>query len=150
MTLVLGVDPGPIPGVCLLDVSYGQLYSAGVLQVSAGILFRVLGDLRGDEPNLIAAERYVVGKRAGRSSTAGAGQTTRDQVGALQELYAPDVVLRNAGQVKPWATDERLEAAGLLELCTGMRHARDAARHALFAAVHDAGLPDPLSTRWVR
>jgi hypothetical protein len=47
--------------------------------------------------------------------------------------------------VKPWATDERLEAAGLLDLTKGMRHARDAARHALFTAVKDGGVPDPLS-----
>jgi hypothetical protein len=49
--------------------------------------------------------------------------------------------------VKPWATDTRLAAAGLMEPTTGMRHARDAARHALFAAVKTYGLPDPLSAR---
>jgi hypothetical protein len=49
--------------------------------------------------------------------------------------------------VKPWATDERLAAAGLLDPTKGMRHARDAARHALFCAVRDFGLPDPLSAK---
>jgi hypothetical protein len=49
--------------------------------------------------------------------------------------------------VKPWAVDKRLHAAGLLDMTAGMRHARDAARHALFCAVKDYGLPDPLSSK---
>jgi hypothetical protein len=54
---------------------------------------------------------------------------------------------RSAADVKPWATDTRLQAAGLLDLTKGMRHARDAARHALFCAVCDFGLTDPLSRK---
>jgi hypothetical protein len=107
------------------------------------------------EPIVVAIEKFVVRRRAAASSTAAAGATTRDLVGQL-EATALDVrrrtaevrvVLRSAAEVKPWATDTRLEAAGLLSACTGMRHARDAARHALFAAVKDAGAPDPLSRK---
>jgi hypothetical protein len=47
--------------------------------------------------------------------------------------------------VKPWATDKRLTAAGLLAMTAKMADARDACRHALYTAVHDAGIPDPLS-----
>jgi hypothetical protein len=52
---------------------------------------------------------------------------------------------RAAGLVKPWATDKRLLAAGLYQLCQGMPHARDAARHAIYCAAQDCGMPDPLS-----
>ena len=51
---------------------------------------------------------------------------------------------RPAGMVKPWATDKRLEAAGLLTLAGSSPHIRDAGRHMLFSACQ-AGLPDPLS-----
>ena len=40
-----------------------------------------------------------------------------------------------------------MAAAGLLEPTKQLRHARDAARHALFAAVADCGIPDPLSRK---
>jgi hypothetical protein len=83
---------------------------------------------------------------------------TRDLIGTLQEVWEEHDSTaegrrgarwfqRPAAHVKPWATDERLEAAGLLEATKGMRHARDAARHALFAACKDGGIPDPLSKR---
>lgn len=52
---------------------------------------------------------------------------------------------RPAGTVKPWATDKRLEAAGLLKLAGTSPHIRDAGRHMLFSACQ-AGLPDPLSS----
>lgn len=53
-------------------------------------------------------------------------------------------IARPAGTVKPWATDRRLEAAGLLKLAGSSPHIRDAGRHLLFSACQ-AGLPDPLS-----
>jgi hypothetical protein len=56
-------------------------------------------------------------------------------------------VTRTAALVKPWATDKRLVAAGLLDITRGLPHARDGARHALFSAHHDSGAPDPLSSR---
>jgi hypothetical protein len=57
------------------------------------------------------------------------------------------VFLRNASLVKTWATDKRLAAAGLLDATKGMQHARDASRHALYAAVHTGMARDPLSTK---
>ena len=73
-------------------------------------------------------------------------------VGVVEE-WAPrqcKLHIRTAGEVKPWATDKRLHTAGLLDLTAGMRHARDAARHALYSAVRDYGLPDPLSRARLR
>lgn len=69
------------------------------------------------------------------------------QVGELRaELgrYGVPCLARPAGTVKPWATDKRLAAAGLLKLAGSSPHIRDAGRHMLFSACQ-AGLPDPLS-----
>lgn len=56
------------------------------------------------------------------------------------------VTVRPPALVKPWATDRRLEAAGLMTATAGMPgHARDAARHCLYCACHDLGMRDPMS-----
>lgn len=152
---VLGIDPGPLPGIVRLHLLTKQgkttLISAEALQVTPGVLTDVLDGLNTQtEIGAIALERFVVGPRAARSSTPAAGAATRDMVGVVtgwaSEHRVP-LYARSAAEVKPWATDARLEAVGLLELTKGMRHARDAGRHALFCAVKDYGLPDPLSRK---
>jgi hypothetical protein len=161
MSLVLGIDPGATTGLALLDVtgprwnllqvatsSGAGSPSTGPHSVSA-VMWLVQCYLdRGLE--LIAVERFVVGPRAAKSRSAAAGQLTRHLVGALSSLGGAgpaglSVRLRPAAEVKPWATDERLKAAGCA--IPGMRHAVDAARQALFAACKDLGMPDPLSSR---
>lgn len=146
---VIGVDPGPIPGIVLLRFNSGPFGVAQVVQCSHGVaplLFEAMLDNQPETHTLVQVERFVVGRasmRAGRD-----GEVTRDLIGALDEVVLGKnarIVKRSASAVKPWAVDERLEAAGLLEATKGMRHARDAARHALFAACHDGGIPDPLS-----
>ena len=151
--VVLGVDPGPTPGIVRLIIMHNHfLHSADVVQCTAGALVPVLDGLR-DVPMSAAAlayEAFVVGHRASRSRTAGAGQATRDMTRDLTEWAARNDIPSHtyrASDVKPWATDERLSRAGLLEPTKGMRHARDAGRHALFTAVKHYGLPDPLSAR---
>lgn len=156
---VVGIDPGPIPGIVILDYADGSP-AIDVVQCSSRTAPTVLAALLEDRAvaTLVQIERFVVGRRAGRSSTPGAGETTRNLVGALREVWedfdsTADGRLggrwfeRSASAVKPWATDIRLAQLGLLEPTKGMGHARDAARHALFAACHDGGIPDPLSTR---
>lgn len=170
--IVIGVDPGPIPGTVGLliedDGNGPRITDAQLAQTTAGIVGLTVGgivmrwkghpdvtvtlipdDLR-EAPVLIGVEKFVVGHRATRSSSAGAGAVTRDMVGVIErcgiELGAV-VVQRTAKVVKDWATDERLARAGL-EVPSGMRHAKDAARHALYAAVHAEHLPDPLSSRY--
>lgn len=143
---VIGVDPGQTTGICLLDL---ELHEVDHLQLTPRAVLPVVRALtKRSAPVLVAVERYVVGTRSSRSSSPKAGQITRDLVGQLLGLADHEgllVVARSAAEVKPWATDERLERAGLL--VKGMRHANDAARHALFAAVKDCGAPDPLSSR---
>jgi hypothetical protein len=150
---VIGVDPGPVPGFVMLDYTDGLLTGKDVVQCSAQVAPLIFGeivrDLAGEFP-IVGLERFVVRGRSGRSSTSKAGEQTRDLIGRLVQVTAGLVPDKNwharaAGEVKPWATEERLEAAGLLDLTKGMRHARDAARHALFTAVRDGGVPDPLS-----
>jgi hypothetical protein len=161
---VVGVDPGPVPGVVVLsssgDASVFQCDAGSVLWlVHRALLVPPVGpDIVADLVNgrltservILAVERFVVGPRSARLSTPRAAAQTRDMVGAvvaLGEQLAVTVVQRCAAEVMPWASDRRLAAAGLFELTAGMPHARAAARHALFAAVRDGNLPDPLSTK---
>ncbi|MET0423635.1 MAG: hypothetical protein ABW046_07165 [Actinoplanes sp.] len=120
------------------------------MQASPRLILPVLRMLADDDLTAIALEQFVVGRRAARSSSPAAGAVTRSMVGVVTSWSSlPNLTLRqrSASEVKPWATDKRLHAAGLLDPTIGMRHARDAARHALFCAVSDYGLPDPLSSR---
>jgi hypothetical protein len=150
---VIGVDPGPIPGVVRLQLADRQptrLVDVQALQVTPGLIATVLDALSRDDHTVLAVERFVIGPRAARSSTPQAGAATRVLLMELEawaghrgvKLYA-----RSAAEVKPWATDNRLEAARLIAPTHQMRHARDAGRHALFCAVRDCGLADPLSTK---
>jgi hypothetical protein len=156
---IIGIDPGPIPGIVRLQLDVNwvgitctafRVVDAQALQVTPGVLTAVLDAIADGVVQALAYERFVVGRRAARSSTPAAGAITREMIGAL-ELWASRtcnrVHTRSAADVKPWAVDKRLHAAGLLDLTAGMRHARDAARHALFCAVRDYGLPDPLSSK---
>lgn len=166
VAIVVGVDPGPIPGIVGLlieDPGTGpRITDVQLAQVTPGLIGLTLGGMvmrwRGhpsveaarDAVVLIGVERFVTGYRATRSSTAGAGATTRDMVGVVlrcgEELGAT-VIQRNAHQAKTYATEERLERAGLA-FPSGMRHAKDAGRHALLAACSAELLPDPLSSTY--
>lgn len=152
---IVGIDPGPVVGVVRLQLAVqlgasATLLSAEALQVTPGASATLLDALiQGDEA-AVAVERFVVGPRAARSSTPAGGAAAREVVRLVADwatLRGLRYWSRSAAEVKPWATDARLAAAGLMEPTTGMRHARDAARHALFAAVKTYGLPDPLSSK---
>lgn len=153
----IGIDPGPIPGIVMITpMAFGRRLDIDVVQCSEScapaVLWGLLDSHRqtlGNAPCLVQIERFVVGR--GSMKSAAPGRVTRDLVGHLtseaQNQPNVKVIQRSASEVKPWATDARLDAAGLLEATRGMRHARDAARHALFAAVRDGNLPDPLSRK---
>lgn len=134
-----------------------------------GLLFVANGLLGGSRNSvLFAVEKFVVGPRAGRAGTPQASEVARKVIGQIHALaYDLDatIVERTASQVKLWATDARLRRAGgayqlhstsggldhqvpmpsLYDATAKLPHARDAARHALFAAVQDVRWPDPLS-----
>ncbi|PSK96683.1 hypothetical protein CLV30_12565 [Haloactinopolyspora alba] len=148
---IVGVDPGPVPGIVALLVDRTHITEVHVAQCSPVLALDVVKLLLDDgPPALVAVEKFVVRQRAARSRRPDAGEVTRELIGAIADVVLGTddrMVQRPAAAVKPWATDERLDAAGLLTTTKGMRHARDAARHALYAAVRDGGLPDPLSRK---
>lgn len=152
LVLAIGNDPGPKAGLAGLLYSDGRRIGLKIAQVSPSLLTDVLGVLI-DWGVEVKAEVYVGVERFVHSNKGGggaAGKLTREQVGAVLEYCASRRVYcseRSAVTVKAWATDKRLEKVQLLPATTGMPHARDAARHALFTAVHDGAVPDPLSRR---
>lgn len=151
--VVIGVDPGPAPGICVLICEAKRLVGTpAVIQCSQHIalsIIRLLIDQAEPHSVLIAGERYVVRARAARSRTPQAAQITRDLNGQLETLASERVrvVQRAAAQVMPWATNERLVAAGLWQPTVGVKDARAAARHALYATCYDLDVTDPLSRR---
>lgn len=142
-----GADPGPSTGLAVAGWKDGRLAFAHAAQCDAGLAPDLLHLLLARfSPRLGGIEAFVSGAHSGRRE----GTVTRLLVAELSRIATRDEVTlheRAAGHVKPWATDERLRAAGLLALTPGSTHARDACRHLLFAACHDGGLPDPLSRR---
>lgn len=144
---VLGVDPGGTTGIAIVRYEDGR-YSLDVHGGLTGTLEEVTRDLRPFVSNLvpIAAERFVVNRRAGRSRSAHAGEKARNVLGWLL-TRGPRVHLATASEAKLWATDKRLAAAGLV--CTdGLPHSRDAARHALYTLVKHYRCPDPLGSAY--
>lgn len=149
--LIVGVDPGQTTGIALFDP---DALTWDFIQCSPGAVLWIVESAIERGARLIAVERFVVGPRASRSSSSKAGQITRDLIGALAALGEAgpsdlQIKLRPAAEVKPWATDKRLIAVGMT-VSHKMRDAADAARQALFAAVKDCGVPDPLSNRTPR
>lgn len=141
-TVILGCDPGlgQTTGVFLLAET-----GALAFQCNAAAAYFLVSSLvaanEGPAQVVAAGERFVPGRGAGARGPGAAA--TRALIADLDDLA--DWHWRSAAEVKPWATDARLKAAGLLTLCTGMPHAADAARHMLYCATKDCGMPDPLS-----
>jgi hypothetical protein len=156
MRTVLGVDPGGTTGIALLDYRSDMgyvldVFLSGEMSDDVQKTFARL-KLRTKLVDRVAVERFVVGRRSGRSSTPGAGEKARELVGLVGTLDKP-VTRRSASAVKNWATNKRLEAAGLMEPTAVTRNhhdLRDAARHALMCLVCDLGCPDPLSKAYDR
>jgi hypothetical protein len=146
----LGADPGGTTGLLLACWIRGERRPAAVRawQVQHDGATELLGWILGAYGRVItcaAMEAFMPG--AGRRDP-----LTRDLCVALErEAAGRGVTLRDwpAATVKPWTGDKkgdrRLKEAGLFEVTAGQPHARDSARYALYAAVHDGRLPDPLS-----
>ncbi len=148
---VVGVDPGPVPGIVRLHVEDGRLVErwSHAVQCSWPVAAEIVAMFTEPDPRwscLVQVERFVIGRGSGKTGRDGA--VARDLVGVLQQVAedrGATFTQQTPARVKHWATDQRLAAARLLEPTKGMRHARDAARHALFAAVTSGALTDPLS-----
>lgn len=157
-TLVIGVDPGATTGIVALPYADGVLGVPMIVQCDAEcavfIVTAIVDAHLEDHDLILGIEQYVVSGRSGRLASAGASRRTRDLIGELLTLgpmLGPGAVhLNTANRVKTWATDRKLDSAGLLDRTVGMGHARDGARHALFTAVEDGITLDPMSARVAR
>jgi hypothetical protein len=141
MTVIIGVDPGPTTGICMLP----DTYKPQLIQMNHTYVMMTLHWLvERYDPDYIAVEAWAPGKARGQNAN-----TTRDLIQDTLNAWPYLFRQRTASAVKGWATDKRLAAVSseFARDATGMRHARDAGRHALFCAVHDAGMPDPLSRK---
>jgi hypothetical protein len=149
---VIGIDPGETVGMSFLDYLGDRL--AGTMQIqvdstsAVALLESVLRSYYSRDTIVQrwgAVEDFVVSNRPGtKGDTA---EMIRHQVVVLTEtlqMWGYDVKRRKKADVSSWATDKMLKAAGLMREPTGMRHANDASRHALYRAVHDAYKPNPL------
>jgi hypothetical protein len=152
MSLVIGIDPGGTTGLAAVGYDFQSERYRLRHHIGAGWdpanVVHVVGlwakDF-GTDVWWIAAERFVVSRRSGRSKSADAGQRARDILGALEAAFPKRVKLRNAGAMKAWnAGDRRINAAGIMPT-QGRPHTRDAAGHALMFHVDNLGNPDPLS-----
>lgn len=153
MSLVIGVDPGGTTGLAAVEYTPEQGYrllahvgaplEPGQIGYVLDCWTREFASPAG--PWWIAAEQFVVSRRAGRSSTAAAGERARSILGALEAAFPGRVKLRNASVMKAWATDDRIRRAGLWP-AQGRPHTRDAVGHALYFQVTSLGNPDPLSS----
>ena len=133
VTQVMGIDPGPKPGVVILQIAGSAVVHAGRLRPDQ------VPDLI-PAVELVALERFILGRGTTRRTKAGSLETLAyiEQVRAWAHAAGVRLVEYPAGVVKPWATDDRLRAFGCY--VTGNHH-RDAVRHALYAAVRAGYLP---------
>lgn len=147
----IGVDPGRTCGIAMLDYSENKIAGQTLMQVSwesaQFVLESVLAKYYAG-PNIVTrvaqVEAFITGSSAGTKG--GDAELTRQKAFEFAEqlqMWGYPVKIRKAADIKPWATDKRLKAAGI-SLPPEMRHAADAARHALYCAVHDGYRMDPL------
>ena len=138
MARIIGIDPGPTPGLVVLTTYADRITAVTKLDAPAPDL-RGLGEQLA-MASLVSMERFVLGRGTARKTKAGTEKTLAQvaEVRAMCEKMGVRLVQYPAGVVKPWATDERLRAFGCY--VTGNHH-RDAVRHALYAAVRAGYLP---------
>lgn len=154
--VTLGIDTGSgTAGFQLGAWDRGQRTAAftRAWQVSGagapGLLMMLLSVYGGD---LTAAgiEHFVTPRKGLKGTSPSA---MRAQQAELEQILATAGIpyqARTASLVKNWATDARLERAGVAAVTNAAAmkyHARDGGRHMIFTATWDCGLPDPLSRK---
>lgn len=149
---VIGVDPGVTTGISFIDYIDKRIAGTMQLQVdhasAVALLELILG--RWYNSNVIVqrwaqVEPFKTGQSAGAKGDA--AEITRQQafiLGETLQVHGYHTELRKKGDIDTWGSNKRLEKAGIIRQLDGMRHANDASRHALYCAVHDAHMPDPL------
>lgn len=148
----LGIDPGPHTGMCLAGWHVGEAlpflaYAFECDATSAAQLLAMILRSWGHVTRAIQIEEFRQGRKSVQLRGVRAAPV-QDEIRLLEGYafnYDIPVIRRPAAMVKPWADDLRLGKAGMAEPTARYGHARDAARHALYCAVRDLGMPDPLS-----
>lgn len=155
---VVGIDPGKTTGICLMEYVDGQpypipecnitlfqVYHSNALRVLEAYLAHFYADER-IVKRFAGVEKFETGASAGtRGKSADLTRQFEIKFVEMLQLFGYYTKIRKAGDVKPWATDKRLERAGLPKPTTDTRHQSDGGRHCLFAAVNDAHMKDPLA-----
>lgn len=152
VTSIIGIDPGGTTGICFLDYIGPSIAGKTLLQVDGpsalivleAMLTRYYADPQAVVKRAAGVEPFITGQSAGtRGQPAEVTRQQAFQATELLQLWGYNVQLRKAADIKVWATDKRLKAAGLLGP-PEMRHANDGARQALYTAKHDLYKADPL------
>jgi hypothetical protein len=150
----IGVDPGPATGICFLDYDRGRLAGRTLLQcdaASAVVVLRGMLTAYYTDGRVLrrvgSVEQFRTGTSAG--SVVRGAQVTRQlvmEIAEMLQLFSYTVRIRPAADVKPWASDKRLTAAGIVTgaMHGDMNHAYDAARHCLVGAREAGVITDPL------
>jgi len=157
----VGADPGPATGLCFLEYSGGRLVGRTLVQATGDTAAHVLHAVLAYHHEVMRAggssfgrkagsvEKFVTGRSAGsRGKPADVTRQLEMELAEVLQMFGYPVEIRPAADVKPWASDKRLVAAGIVPSLKGMHgdmnHAYDGARHALYGA-RDAGIvQDPL------
>lgn len=142
---VFGIDPGPDPGMVMLWIKDARIFEAYIpSSLEDGLM----------AADIVTCEKFIISNATIRRTRAGSVETIAmiEQVKAWCADHPVLALSFPAGVVKPWSSDERLRAWGLYKVPS--RHHRDAARHALYAAVKYTQLParpnQPLAGVFVR
>lgn len=149
--VTLGGDPGDTAGLFLgfWSLASRKLTDYRAWQCGANGALELLGWVLDDWGHLIGAagiEEFRSGPKSVKLHGTSAPATSRMVTAMAGQIAAAGIAVsvRPAGTVKTWATDSRLQAAGLLAATSGMpKHARDAGRHSLFTACADLGMRVP-------
>lgn len=127
---IVGIDPGPKPGICVLDLEWGKIYAV----TWAGDVWKP----DAFEADVIAVEDFTIGHRTAKAS---AQQASKETIGQLEFLRhycrtTPGVMIaqNTPASVKAFVTDKKLRAYNLYDQAPSKHH-RDAARHAVYVAI---------------
>lgn len=138
---IVGIDPGPEPGVVVLWCSDGAVAHV-TTYTDPWVALRDMQRGPGLPPLAVwvAVERFIVGRGTIRKTRAASMETIAqaEQLRADARALTPHVQFLPAAAVKPVVTDAKLTAYGITRLPT--RHHRDAARHAVFMGLKHGAL----------
>lgn len=155
VTSVIGADPGPTCGLAFLDFIQGKLAGKTLLQVDGQSVIIVLEAMisRYYTSDVVVAryagvENFITGQSAGtRGNDANITRQLVMQITERLQMWGYNTKIRSASDAKNWATDKKLEAAGIIgaaSLHGKFRDGYDAARHALFTAREMNVIENPL------